>query len=112
MSGQSESPAESPPEDSSSIDELEERHHRYWRVNKTIIAVLLSVWFLVSCVLAIFMGGFLNRWQIGGFPLGFWIAQQGAIYVFIVLILIYCLLMDREDRRFHVEEDSSEPESK
>jgi putative solute:sodium symporter small subunit len=77
---------------------------RYWRNNKRIIAILLAVWFLVSFVLAILLVEPLNQFKLGGFPLGFWIGQQGAIYVFIFLILTYCLLMEYGDRKFHLEE--------
>ena len=87
--------------------ETEERN-RYWSANLRIIGALLAVWFLFSCVLSIFLVRQLNAFSLGGFPLGFWIAQQGSIYVFIVLILIYCLLMEREDKKFHVEEKAPE----
>ena len=83
---------------------------RYWRNNKRIIAVLLTVWFLVSCVLGIFFVEPLNAIKLGGFPLGFWIAQQGSIYVFILLIAIYCIAMEIEDRRFHVREQKQRGE--
>ncbi|MBE7466061.1 MAG: DUF4212 domain-containing protein [Planctomycetes bacterium] len=83
---------------------IREEHRRYWRTNLRILAVLLTIWFAVSCGLGIFFVESLNTIHFMGFPLGFWFAQQGAIYVFIVLILIYALLMDREDRQFHVEE--------
>jgi putative solute:sodium symporter small subunit len=79
-------------------------HERYWRVNKRIIGLLLAIWFMVSFVLGIFLVKPLNQVHLGGFPLGFWIAHQGAIYVFILLIGVYCLLMEREDRKYHVEE--------
>lgn len=89
-----------------SNQQAREEHRRYWRTNRIIILCLLAVWFFVSCVLGIFAAEPLNQIRLGGFPLGFWIAQQGSIYVFIVLILIYCVLMEREDKRFHVEEQN------
>lgn len=61
---------------------------------------MLSIWLLVSFVLGIMLVEPLNRLWIGGFPLGFWISQQGSIYVFIVLILVYARWMDRIDARF------------
>jgi len=85
---------------------------RYWRNNKRIIAALLAVWFLVSCVLGIFFVEPLNAIKLGGFPLGFWIAQQGSIYVFIVLIGIYCIAMEIGDRRFDVAEKKQLGEKK
>ncbi len=80
-------------------------HERYWRRNLLLVAILLVVWFLVSCVLGIFFAKPLNNIHMGGFPLGFWIAQQGSIFVFIALIFIYAWRMDRLDR--DLEEDES-----
>ncbi len=88
---------------------IEEERRRYWQTNKKIIAVLLSIWFLASCVLGIFLVGPLDKFHIAGFPLGFWFAQQGAIYIFIILIGAYCVLMDRQDRKFHVDESTEGP---
>jgi putative solute:sodium symporter small subunit len=81
---------------------------RYWRANKIVVLCLLGVWFAVAYLLGIVFVNPLNRITLGGFPLGFWIAQQGSIFVFILLILIYCLVMEREDRKFHVEERRGE----
>lgn len=77
---------------------------RYWRNNIRIIALLLTLWFLVSFVLAILLVEPLNQFKLAGFPLGFWIGQQGAIYIFILIVLAYCLLMEYGDRKFHLEE--------
>jgi putative solute:sodium symporter small subunit len=82
-------------------------HQRYWRANLRVLLALLIVWFFVSCVLSIFLVEPLNRFSLGGFPLGFWIAQQGSIYLFIVLILIYVLIMRRLDRKYNVHEGDS-----
>ena len=87
-------------------------HQKYWRTNKTIIVSLLAVWFFVSFLLGIVFVEPLNKFQIGGFPLGFWIAQQGSILVFIVLILIYCLWIEAEDRKYHVEEHQEDEPKK
>ncbi len=75
----------------------------YWRANLRIMALLLTIWFVSSYALGILFVEPLNAIKIGGFPLGFWFAQQGSIYVFIVLILVYCLWMDRLDRRYGVD---------
>ena len=77
----------------------------HWRDNVRIMALLLCVWFAVSFLLGIVFVEPLNAVKIGGFLLGFWFAQQGAIYVFIVLILVYALWMDRVDRRHGVHDD-------
>jgi putative solute:sodium symporter small subunit len=67
------------------------------------MAGLLVVWALVSYGFGILWVEPLNRFRLGGFPLGFWFAQQGSIYVFVVLILVYALCMDRLDRRHGVD---------
>ena len=75
----------------------------YWRANLRVMAILLSVWAFVSYGLGILWVEPLNRFSLGGFPLGFWFAQQGAIYVFVVLIAVYVVWMDRLDRRYGVD---------
>ena len=75
----------------------------YWRANLRLVAVLLTIWFGVSYGLGVLLVEPLNRFQMGGFPLGFWFAQQGSIYVFVVLILVYAVWMDRIDRRHGVD---------
>ncbi|HJO05360.1 MAG TPA: DUF4212 domain-containing protein [Acidobacteriota bacterium] len=75
----------------------------YWRANLGLVARLLCVWAGVSYGLGIFFVERLNAIQIGGFPLGFWFAHQGSIYVFIVLIWTYARLSDRMAKRFGVD---------
>ena len=70
----------------------------YWRANLSLMAKLLTVWFVCSYGLGILLVEPLNNFHVGGFPLGFWFAQQGAIYIFIVLIFVYARAMDRLDR--------------
>lgn len=77
---------------------------RYWRANLRLVALLLGIWFVVGYVLSIFCVEALNRVHIAGFPLGFWFAQQGSMYVFIVLIYVYTRRMEKIDRRFDVHE--------
>lgn len=72
---------------------------RGWRASVTLVLALLSVWFVVSFGCGILFVEPLNEIRIGGFPLGFWFAQQGSIAVFIVLIAIYCVVMDRWERQ-------------
>ena len=76
----------------------------YWRANLRLIGVLLTIWALVSFVFGILLVEQLNAWKIGNLPLGFWFAQQGAIYVFVLLIFIYAWRMDKLDRKYGVEE--------
>ena len=75
----------------------------YWRANLRVMGILLTVWFVVSYGLGILFVESLNRFHVGGFPLGFWFAQQGSIYVFVVLIFVYARWMDRIDARFEVD---------
>lgn len=77
----------------------------YWRTNLRILAFLLSLWFVSGCLLSIVFVEQLNKIQVGGFPLGFWFAQQGTIYVFIALTFVYALLMERLDRKHEVKEN-------
>ncbi|MFB1034285.1 MAG: DUF4212 domain-containing protein [Sinobacterium sp.] len=77
----------------------------YWRDNLKIMASLLVVWFVVSFGFGILLVDQLNAIQLGGFKLGFWFAQQGSIYVFVVLIFIYIAKMNRLDKKYHVQED-------
>lgn len=75
-----------------------QRTGRYWRANLQLLAILLLIWFGVSFGLGILFVERLNEIHVAGFPLGFWFAQQGSIYVFIVLIWVYARRMDRIDR--------------
>lgn len=86
--------------------EVRARHAEYWRKNKRYVGALLLVWFVVSYGFGILLAEPLNRITIPGtgFPLGFWFAQQGSIYVFVVLIFIYVWLMNRLDRAYEVDE--------
>lgn len=76
------------------------KNKAYWRQNILYLVILLSIWFLVSFVFSILLVDKLNEIRIGGFQLGFWFAQQGSIFVFVVLILIYVILMKRLDKKF------------
>lgn len=76
----------------------------YWRANLRLIAVLLSIWALVSFVFGILLVEQLNTFTIGELPLGFWFAQQGSIYVFVLLVFVYAWRMDRLDRKHGVDE--------
>lgn len=79
---------------------------RYWRRNVLLMGALLVVWAGVSLGCGVLFADVLNAYRIGGFPLGFWFAQQGSILVFVVLILVYALVMSRLDRKHHEEIDA------
>jgi putative solute:sodium symporter small subunit len=64
------------------------------------LVILLSIWFSVSFGFGILLADTLNQFHLGGFKLGFWFAQQGAIYVFVILIFVYIYLMNRLDQKF------------
>ena len=76
----------------------------YWKTNLKYLVILLIIWFAVSFLFGIIMAETLNQFHIGGFPLGFWFAHQGAIYTFVILIFVYVYLMNRLDKKFDVDE--------
>lgn len=76
----------------------------YWNANKRIMAVLLTVWAIVAYGCGMLGAEALNAIHMGGFPLGFWFAQQGSICIFVLLILAYFLIMERVDKQFDVHE--------
>ncbi|MGK7391259.1 MAG: DUF4212 domain-containing protein [Candidatus Cyclobacteriaceae bacterium M2_1C_046] len=77
---------------------------KYWKRNIRYVIILLSIWALVSFGFGVFFKDYLDNIRIGGFKLGFWFAQQGSIYVFVILIFIYVRLMNRLDKKFDVDE--------
>lgn len=77
----------------------------YWKENVRILLSLLAVWFIVSFGCGILFVDQLDKIQIGGFPLGFWFAQQGSIYTFLVLIFVYISKMNKLDRKYNVHEE-------
>lgn len=83
----------------------EESRSSYWKANLRLLAVLLTIWFVVSFGLGILLAQPLNAFSLGGYPLGFWFAQQGSIYTFIVLIFVYAWRMNVLDRKFDVHEE-------
>ncbi len=81
--------------------ELKAALERYWISNMRLVAVLIAIWALVGLGCGVLLADTLNRWSLPGtgYPLGFWFAQQGSILVFILLIFIYCVAMNRIDAR-------------
>ena len=78
-------------------------HKVYWKTNLKYLAILLSIWFVVSFLFGIILVDELNTIRLGGFKLGFWFAQQGSIYVFVVLILVYIRLMNKLDKKHNLD---------
>jgi putative solute:sodium symporter small subunit len=88
---------------------MDEAHRQsYWRRNLRLMAVLLAIWAAVSFGAAIIFVEPLNRIVIGGYPLGFWFAQQGSIIVFVVLIAVYVWRMDKLDEEYGITEYEQE----
>ena len=81
-----------------------ENRAAYWKATVRLVVILLIGWFVVSYGLGIILVEPMNSFMLGGYPLGFWFAQQGSIYVFLVLIFIYAMSMNRLDKKFDVHE--------
>ena len=77
----------------------------YWTANLKLVASCLAIWFVVSYLFGIVLVDQLNAIKIGGYRLGFWFAQQGSMYIFVVLIFFYAYRMRKLDQKFNVEED-------
>lgn len=78
---------------------------QYWQANIRLIAFCLCIWFFVSFVCGIILAEPLNQFQLGGYKLGFWFAQQGSIFSFILLIFFYAYRINKLDQKFGVDED-------
>jgi len=77
----------------------------YWKANLKLVAGCLTVWFVVSYLFGIVLVDQLNAISIAGYDLGFWFAQQGSMYTFVILIFFYASRMKKMDRKFDVHED-------
>ncbi|MCH2104840.1 MAG: DUF4212 domain-containing protein [Planctomycetes bacterium] len=82
----------------------DEARAAFWSANKRLISILLIIWLLISLGCGVWWVDWLNQFTIGSLPLGFWIAQQGSIYTFVILILIYAICTDRLERKYGVAE--------
>ncbi len=80
----------------------------YWKANLKLLAVLLSIWFVISFGFGIVLSDVLDQFSLGGFKLGFWFAQQGSIYGFVVLIFIYVFAMRRLEKKINKKEEENE----
>jgi len=90
-------------DDDKSADENAAKN-AYWRANLRVVAILLTIWFVVAYGMSIFFIAPLNSIRVGNVGLGFWMAQQGSIYVFVILVAVYAVWMDLLDRKFGVSE--------
>lgn len=82
------------------MEDEQKRATAYWKENLRYLCILLTIWFGVSFGAGILLKDVLNTIQIGGFKLGFWFAQQGSIYVFVILIFVYIRLMNKLDKKY------------
>jgi putative solute:sodium symporter small subunit len=83
----------------------DERYRAYWRANKLIIGIMLTIWASVSLLAGVVFIEQLNRVQIGNLPFGFWMAQQGSIVVFVIMVFAYAFIMDRIDHKYKYDVD-------
>nr|ADI18769.1 predicted membrane protein [uncultured gamma proteobacterium HF4000_36I10] len=77
----------------------------YWREHLRLMFALSLIWFFVSFGCGILLVDWLNQFRLGGYKLGFWFAQQGSIYTFVILIFVYAHFMGRLDKKYHVHEE-------
>lgn len=87
------------------MSEKQQKATAYWKENLRYLVILLTIWFLVSYGAGIMFKDALNNIRLGGFKLGFWFAQQGSIYVFVILIFVYVRLMNKLDKKYGYDED-------
>ena len=83
---------------------MKDKTHQYWKANLKIVFSLLVIWFIASFGFGIIFSDTLDQIRFGGFKLGFWFAQQGSIYIFVIIIFLYVWLMKRLDKKLSEEE--------
>jgi putative solute:sodium symporter small subunit len=86
------------------MTEKQKNASAYWKENVKYLSMLLVIWFLVSYGCGILFKDALNEIRLGGFKLGFWFAQQGSIYVFVILIFVYVRIMNKLDKKYGYDE--------
>ena len=84
--------------------ETSEAEGAYWKENTRLLISLMSIWFIVSFGAGILFRDFLDQFMLGGYPLGFWFAQQGSIYIFIALIIFYVVKMRKIERKYDLDD--------
>jgi len=83
-----------------------DNNNEYWSANLKLIGVLALIWFVVPFLAGIVFVDHLNQFRLGGYKLGFWVAQQGAIYLFVLLVFVYAWYANRLDRKYSKENQS------
>jgi putative solute:sodium symporter small subunit len=84
----------------------ERQKQEYWRYNVTLTTILLVIWFVVTFIISGLMAGWLNNYTILGFPLGYYMAAQGSLAIFVVEIAVYAYLMNKKDEEFGIREEA------
>jgi putative solute:sodium symporter small subunit len=87
-------------------DLSEAQRESYWRYNVTLTTILLVVWFLVTYIISGVMAGWLNQFSFIGFPLGYYMAAQGSLAIFVVEIAVYAYLMNKKDEEYGIREEA------
>jgi putative solute:sodium symporter small subunit len=91
------------------MSELTEQQKKdYWSYNLRLTGILLTIWFVVAYLLAGVFAGTLNQWSFLGFPLGYYMAAQGSLAIFVVEIAIYARLMNKKDLEFGIHEEADQ----
>ena len=90
---------------------MKDKTQQYWKANLKIVFSLLVIWFIASFGFGIIFSDTLDQIRLGGFKLGFWFAQQGSIYIFVIIIFLYVWLMKRLDKKLSEEEENDNPAS-
>lgn len=90
---------------------LEGNSKAYWRATLKLLIIMLSIWFTTAILISVVFVEFFNKISIGGYPLGFWFAQQGSIYIFIILIFVYTFIMGRIDKKYDFHENDEKQEN-
>ena len=102
--GESASSLSSAATSSDASEETTAAEGAYWRENIRLLVSLMTIWFAVSFGCGILFRDFLDQFSLGGYPLGFWFAQQGAVYVFIALIVFYVVRMRQIERKYDLDD--------
>jgi putative solute:sodium symporter small subunit len=83
----------------------EQQREEYWRYNVKLTTILLAIWFVVTFLISGLWAGYLNQWTIIGFPLGYYMAAQGSLAIFVIEIAVYAWLMNKKDEEFGIREE-------
>jgi putative solute:sodium symporter small subunit len=87
-------------------DLTEEQRNSYWRYNITLTTVLLVIWFVVTYLISGLWAGWLNQFSFLGFPLGYYMAAQGSLAIFVIEIAVYAYLMNKLDKKYGIQEEA------